>query len=486
MKLRRVWQVRQVAIVGLSLLGICIGLFAGQKRTGFQTGWLALMPVCMVIVYKKKYAASLLAAFVMGLLFGLWRGDGYYQQIRQYEQYYNNQVTVVGVVSDDPGYNEKRQTEFHINRVQINNSRLPGRVRVRSIQSPAVARGDVVQVEGKMNQTLGTSRQGSISFPKITVRQKNTSVSESIRKRFLASVYSSLPEPQASLGVGFLVGVRSSLPTDFVIAMSVVGLTHIVAVSGYNLTIIVQFIKRFFEKRSAYQTIFFSLILIAGFLIITGWSPSIMRASVISGFSLLAWYYGRTFNPIVLILLGAAITGFINPSYVWGDVGWYLSFLAFTGVLLLAPLLMALLKARSRPHLLVAILIETLAAQAFALPYIALIFGEISLISPLANLLVIPLIPFAMLMIFIVGLIGIVSPVLALWIALPVRAVMTVIVWIIERLATIGWAKAVVQLSPWHTIFIYIFLAMTTLFIWLKLKKRAGGSLKPDVNWDLL
>ncbi len=485
MKLRWVWRVETVLLIGLFLLSICIGLFLGKFVAGFSPWLFLFIPICVLIAYKQG-PASIMAVVLIGLLCGLWRGQSFYQRVNQYTQFYGQQVASIGTVSDDPGYNAQRQVEFHITNVRINGVALPGRVRVKSIQSANVGRGDIVKVEGRMNQTLGTSRQGSISFPKITTLQENTSWVETLRSRFFASVYSSLPEPQASLGLGYLVGVRSSLPEDFATALSVVGLTHIVAVSGYNLTIIVQFVKRFFEKRSAYQTVAFSTVLIAGFLVMTGWSPSIMRASIISGLSLLAWYYGRHFHPIVLILLGAAITGFINPLYVWGDVGWYLSFLAFTGVLLLAPLLAQTLMPTSQPPALLAVFIETLSAQAFALPYIALIFGQVSLISPLANLVVVPFIPFAMLMIFVVGIIGIISPLAALWVALPVRAMMTFTVWIVEKLAAVSWAQITLELQPWQAIMMYFVLAVGMVVLWLRLKKRSPNSDASEINWDLL
>jgi len=485
MKFQRVWRVKNVYLIDSILFSVCVGLFLGKSQIGFSSWWLLLLPLCILIVYKKKITA-VLAISILGLFFGLWRGHSFYQQVSKYNQFYGKTVFATGVISDDPGYNEKHQTEFHLSSVSINGSELPGKVRVRSIQAASVSRGDFVKVEGKINKTLGTSRQGSISFPKISVLKKNTSWVEVLRGKFFTSIYSSLPEPQASLGLGYLVGVRSSLPSDFAKAMSVVGLTHIVAVSGYNLTIIVQFVKRFFEKRSAYQTVVFSAFLIAGFLVMTGWSPSIMRASIISAFSLLAWYFGRSFHPLVLILLGAAITGYINPLYIWGDVGWYLSFLAFTGVLILSPLLLKSFIHTKKPNALISILIETLSAQAFALPYIALVFGEVSLISPLANILVVPFIPLAMLMIFIVGVVGIFSPVAALWVAFPVRAMMTLTVWIIEKLSNISWAQTKLQLNMWQAVAIYTLIILTMIFLWINVSKRTKGLRSSEINWDLL
>lgn len=487
MKLKRGWRATKMWLVGLLLLGVCLGLYAAKYGVRLNYWWAALLPLLILIIYKRK-APALVAIFALGTLVGLLKGQLFYQRMLEYEKLYGTVVTVSGPVADDIGYDEKKQTEFHISPVTIDGKKLPGRVRIRGFGASNVGRGDVVTVTGKLNRTVGNSRQGGVSFAKINVISKNTSWVEKMRGRFIASVYSSLPEPQGSLGLGYLLGIRAALPDDFALALSVVGLTHIVAVSGYNLTIIVQFVKKLFENHSAYQTVFFSLLFIAGFLVITGWSPSIMRASIIAFFSLLAWYYGRTFNPLVLILMGAAITGFMNPLYIWGDVGWYLSFLAFAGVLILAPLIIHTYFKGEKPFFILAILIETLAAQAFALPFIAVIFGEVSLISPLANVLVVPFIPFAMLMTFTVGVVGMISPVLALWLALPVRALMTLTVWVVERLSTIPWAQTSVKLRPWQAICMYGLLVSFLLWMWLKSRagQKTATAEAEAVDWNLL
>ena len=77
------------------------------------------------------------------------------------------------------------------------------------------------------------------------------------------------------------------------------------------------------------------------FIGITGISPSMMRAGLVSLLSLIAWYYGRKLNPIVLLFFTAAISIMVQPAYIWGDVGWMLSFASFAGVMLFAPVLQA-------------------------------------------------------------------------------------------------------------------------------------------------
>lgn len=477
-------RINRTAIICCFLIGVCGGLLASRSLS--EIDWYiftSLFPIGLIALKKKSVWLVILAALV-GLLIGLIRGSVFAHRVEGYEIFIDRNVVVKGKVSDDPGYTDKKLTEFHLNNVNIDGKFLPGRVRVRSLSANNVSRGDQISASGQLRRTLGTGRQGSISYGNVTVIKKNTSWVEKLRKRFFAAVYSSLPEPQASLGIGYLVGVRTALPEDFAVALSVVGLTHIVAVSGYNLTIIVQFMKRLFSKVSAYQTVLFSGLLIAGFLVMTGWSPSIMRAAIISGFSLLAWYYGRSFKPLTIILLGAAITAFLNPLYIWGDVGWYLSFLAFTGVLVLAPLVLYF-SGISNKNILLLILIETLSAQLLTLPYISVIFGRLSIISPVANVLVVPLIPISMLLVFLTGVAGMVSPVLALWIALPAKIIMTVTVWIIEKLSSLPWAQSSLKLTIWQAAIMYFAIFGITVIGWLIYRRRSIAS-SEKIDWNLL
>src|SRR5690606_1903143 len=139
-------------------------------------------------------------------------------------------------------------------------------------------------------------------------------------------------------GMGLLVGVRNTLPEETSEQLRHVGLTHIIAVSGYNLTVIVMACRRLLAKRSKFQTTFACLALIGVFLLLTGSHPPIVRAAVISVLSIGAWYYGRKVKPLVILMVAAAITVLANPVYLWSSVSWWLSFLAFFGVLVLAPL----------------------------------------------------------------------------------------------------------------------------------------------------
>ena len=108
----------------------------------------------------------------------------------------------------------------------------------------------------------------------------------------------------------------------------------------------------------------------------TGASPSMVRAGLVTGLSLLAWYVGRKFHPVVLLGLVSAMTVLWNPNYAWGDMGWMLSFAAFAGVIIVAPIMSAYFFSADKVSSVAQILLETLAAQLVTAPIIMVAFGQ--------------------------------------------------------------------------------------------------------------
>lgn len=455
--------------MAIGLVAILAGLLAARFGATVNLNIMIVGFLLLPLLSKRKFPA-LLVILLIGLNLGLWRGQITRSQLDAYNPLYDQKVILVGRVIDDSSYAYKSQTEFHIGDVQVvtrdGAKKLPGRVRVRGYGAPSVRRGDAVEVYGKLKEGYG-NRQGSISFAKITVHGRSANIIEDVRAKYFAGVYTALPEPNASLGLGFLVGLRTLLPEDLLDKLSATGLTHIVAVSGYNLTILVRFMRRIFAKKSVYLAMASSASLIIGFLAVTGFTPSIVRAAIVSGLSLSAWYYGRKVHPVMIILLSAAITAFWNPLYLWYDLGWYLSFAAFFGVLVLAPLVTARFFMK-QPGPMGQVVIESVSAQAMALPIIAVIFGEISLISILANAIILPLIPVAMMATFIAGLAGATVPYISGWFAWPADFLLTFMTDVITLLARVPWALKEINTNWLQAGVFYGIVGLVAFIMWKK------------------
>lgn len=446
----------------------CVGVLAGlglARKVSFepQAWWLILLPSLLLL--RRKNVAAILLVILLSIFLGLWRGGAYMDKVGELAQLSGQRVTIEANVTSDSVYGRGAQLEFTANKIVLIEPQakpLAGSFRISGFGEPMIYRGDRVQINGKIYPSRG-SNQARISYGQLKRIGTDTSWINNFTRRFSAGVHSALPEPNSSFGLGILVGQRNTLPDELTNQLIMVGLVHIVAVSGYNLTILVRAVGRL-KLGSKYQRLVTSLILIGIFILITGFAASIVRAAIISGLSLWAWYYGRKIRPVLIISFAAALTALVNPFYVWSDLGWYLSFLAFFGVLMIAPMI-AIRLFKRQPRLLSMVVLETLAAELMTLPLIMMAFSQLSLVGLIANALVVPLIPFAMLFAAIAGTAGMLIPSFAGWVAWPANLLLTYILDLVRLMAKIPFALVNATITPVVMIFFYALLAVSVVLL---------------------
>ncbi len=442
-------------------------LITTQLVVGIGIFWLATL--C------RKSAPRVLAGLALVFLCGWWRGQMFLLSTQQIDVLTRNKATVVVTAISDGSYNERGQLEFEASKIKVTEpytADVPGRMTAAGYGEPAIFNGDTVRLQGKFYKTRG-SKQLGISFAQLEVTSRNPSLIDTVRRDFAAGIASSVPEPQASFGMGLLIGQRVNMPEGVLMQLSAVGLTHIIAVSGYNLTIIVRAVRRILRNSSKYQSTALSLALIAVFLLMTGMSASIVRAAIVSGLSIGAWYFGRSFKPLLLLSFAAAITAGFNPFYVWSDIGWYLSFLAFFGVLIVAPLLQKRLLGTREPNAVLSLMFESLTAFFMTAPLIMYIFGQISLVALFANVIVVPMVPFAMVASVIAGIAGMLIPQIAGIFALPATFIMTAMLDIVNLFSRIPGALQAVELDATGMMLLYGVIVFITFILWKKVAKIA-------------
>lgn len=425
----RSWRVFNLVQTDLLIVGcgsFLVGLLAARFYAGGQLWIVILFAGAMVLVARRK-AVRLVAIVLLGLSLGIWRGGVMLQALRPYHQFAAQTVTMQATATADAVYGQNSQLSFDVSHVQFISPKkvtVPGIVKVSGFGELAIYRGDVLQITGKLYPTRG-GKQASIGYARLARVSTHQTTVDILRRKFVAGMQTALPEPAASFGLGLLIGQRNTLPYAASQSLLMVGLTHIIAVSGYNLTILLNAARRLLGDRSKRLTTIVGVSLMLFFLLFAGTSASIVRAAVVSGLGLAAWYYGRTVRPMVLIMLAAAITTFATPMYFWSDISWWLSILAFFGILVLAPRITSRIYKKRTPSLLVQIAIETLCAELMTIPLILFVFGQVSFIGLLANVLVASVIPLAMLLSFIAGLAGMLIPLLSGWLAWPATILLT-------------------------------------------------------------
>ena len=200
-----------------------------------------------------------------------------------------------------------------------------------------------------------------------------------------------LPEPQASLLGGILVGARATTPPEFREALNVTSTSHIVAVSGFNVTLVAGMAMaaalRFLSRRRA---TLFAMALVWLYALLTGLPPSAVRAAAMATMVLGAILAGRGGDTLSFLCFSGAVMAGVEPL-ILDDLGFQLSFLATAGLVLLEPVIRAPLG--RLPGWLSSTLSVTLAAQLATLPVLVDSFHTLSLVSPLTNLLVVPALP---------------------------------------------------------------------------------------------
>lgn len=206
-----------------------------------------------------------------------------------------------------------------------------------------------------------------------------------------------LPEPHASLLAGLLTGSRRGLPEHLSGDFRTSGITHIIAVSGYNITIILTLLSSALFWLPVKRRFWPLVTMVTAFTIFVGAGAPVVRAAIMGILGLLALQSERIAVPRLTILWTAFFMLLWNPMQIWYDASFQLSFLAVIGITELGPYLKVALKRVPQTFAIRESLIATLAAQAGTLPISILIFRQFSLVSPLVNVLVAPLVPLAML-----------------------------------------------------------------------------------------
>lgn len=435
-------QIHSSWIIALVCTGFVCGVaLALLFRTAFA--WSLVGVICIVGCLWLRKVYVLPFAALGSLLVGCSYGSAHLIERGRYDYWIGSLVTVRGRVKEDPSRSSSGSTSLQLDTVSVNDKAMAGAVflSVRSVRD--VKRGDIVEGTGEARAGFANFPL-SVSLTKLNsvTRSPTSDIGRTVRDWFADKVRTVIKEPQASLGIGFLTGQKSALPADLADALKIAGLTHIVVASGYNLTILVRMARKLLLRVSKFLSVVSSSIMILAFMAITGLSPSMTRAGLVSSMSLLSWYYGHAFHPLVLLPVAAAVTVGFQPSYVWGDLGWQLSFSAFAGVMIVAPLLQTYFFGPKEAGMFRGILGETISAHLVTIPVIALSFGVISNVAIIANVLVVPLVPLAMLLTFLCGLGVIISVPFIELLATPTSWLLEYMVSVARFVSEIPWAQS--------------------------------------------
>jgi competence protein ComEC len=341
-----------------------IGIYLGSKiALPWGIVFIGLIPICIIPFLLQHKKHLLLAAFCLLALFGgcLRLQSSLSVVTDQHLQFYNDKGTaeIEGMVCNEPeDRNVTSIFQLAATKIQIDDAKkeISGKAVIRVPRYHEYHYGDILKVTGNLETPPQfdefdykgyLARQGIysvINYPQIEVLDTGKGFKPlgwiySLRNHLSQSLSFALPEPQASLAQGILLGLRGKMPYSLQEAFSRTGTAHLLAISGLHLSIIIGIFLSagiwFFGRRySIYIWIAFLAIWL--YALLTGMRPPVVRGAVMGSMFLIAAYLGRQRSASTALASAAAVMVGIEPQVLW-DASFQLSFLAMAGLILLSP-----------------------------------------------------------------------------------------------------------------------------------------------------
>jgi competence protein ComEC len=285
-----------------------------------------------------------------------------------------------------------------------------------------------------------------------------TNLLERLRRGAATALTTAIPEPEAGLAAGIVVGLRDRVDRDLAADFTTVGASHVVAISGWNIAIVAASIAALGGGLARRRRAVLTATAIVLYVAFAGASASVVRAAAMAGVVLVARESGRAGRAAAALGWAALLLLIADPHLVT-DAGFQLSTLATAGILAWATPLGAWLTGEARgrlPGWLIECLAVSLAAQAATLPVVLVTFGRLAIVSPVVNLAIVPLVAPAMAasavalgggFATIVGAPALVATLLGL----PAWFLLSAIVGIVEATASLPFASATLE-PPWNVV----------------------------------
>ncbi|MEM9773480.1 MAG: DNA internalization-related competence protein ComEC/Rec2 [Chloroflexota bacterium] len=410
---------------------------------------LTSLAVAIPLAFAPKYRQiALIAAGLTFFFFGgarqLWSQPILNQShVSHYLE--ETDITLIGVVSDQPDVRDRTiNLRLSVEHVELKTGSVrdvTGDVLIRTPRFPEIPYGTRLTVKGKLETPFEDAefsyrdylnRQGMygvMPFPRVldSAAGHGNSVYAwlfSVKAHIQNKIAQIVVSPESGLLSGILLGIDHTMPPDIDEAFRTVGITHIVVISGFNIALLSSiFLTVFTPIFGRWYAVYPTLFAIVLFTLLVGADASVVRAAIMgSAYVLSSRWLGRR-NASVPILFGAGLfLTMLNPNALW-DIGFQLSFAATLSLMLFATPVMEAVRVwltgrfpadmvRWIMNVIGDAVLVTVAAQILTLPLIMFYFNQLSLISLLANALVLPVQPMIMIWGGLATLVGFIWPIL--------------------------------------------------------------------------
>jgi len=470
-------------ILSSLVLGFASGIafFAlGPESPAIPAGIAGLAAVFLVsgCMSKKYRQISLVAAvFLFALFIGILRAEVAEPDTERFADSIGTTVAVEGIIESPPALKAAGQ-QFTLALSPTGGEKgQPPSILVTAGAYPELLYGDRISVSGKLELPENFMTDQGTEFDYISYLYKDDILYQikyahasvishgngnpviahliSVKKKIVESFGRILPAREADLLAGLDLGEKSSIDPGFRDDLVATGTIHIIALSGYNVTIVATFLQAILARIPLFGpagAAVFGALGILFFVTMTGLQSSAVRAGIMALIALFARRKGRTYDAFRALIAAGFLMILWDPKYLVYDVSFGLSFLATLGILFAAPVLMQKLRRVPEKILFILPLRElmaaTLGAQAGVLPFILYKMGTLSLISLPANILVLPAVPFAMGLGAFSGLVGTFSAGLAYPFSMLTHLLLKYITGIITLCARVPYASVIIEHFP--------------------------------------
>jgi competence protein ComEC len=448
--------------------------------------------------YKKP---ALIGFSILFFVLGIWRlqaVDFNFQNtgLKEYAGQ-EEKIVILGVIDDEPKIGQKSASITLRAEQLISENReiiVSGRVMVNVSRYPEYHYGDKINAKGILempsenidgfNYRNYLKKEGvysTMNWPETELVGSGfgnplMEALFSFKNKFEEGSRRFMPLPQEGILEALIFGDETNISKDFKEKLNLSGTRHITAVSGMNITIIASLILSFvlsfglWRKQAFYITVFLLFL----YVLMVGASASAVRAGIMAFLFLFTQHLGRAASAGRAIVFAATLMLFQNPFLLFLDVGFQLSFLAILGIVYLQPIfsnwLLRIPDFKFFP--LKSTLVATLSAQVFTMPILIYNFGYISLAAPFANILIVPFLAPATILVFIFGLSTFLLLPLAFLLFWPTWFFLTYIVAVIDYFSKIPFAS--MSFENISLFWLAIFYLLIALIVWKLNEKYAS------------
>lgn len=423
---------------------------------------------------------------ILILFLGLIAGVRYFFFIPKapdFDEFVGREIVVRGEIVEDP------DVRLNSQQLKLKIPENKSYLLVMANKTKEYQYGDIVSVRGKLACPENfITKQGKefnyvkylanqdiyflLKYPKIEIISRGNgnpvfSFLYKIKNHFVKNINKVIDAPENGLALGLVLGLRGGFDEDMRNNLIETGTIHIVALSGYNVSIVADNVMKALGKIFAESvSIPLGIITILFFVVMTGGQSTAIRAGIMATIMLIGRLTGRKYLAGRALVIAALLMITYDPR-VLTDLSFQLSFIATSGVLFVTPRIINWFNFLPMRFGIREMVASTVAATISVLPIILHSTGVLSVVSVLVNFLILLFIPWAMFFVFVSGLIGFVSRIVAIPFGFIAYIILHYIIFVINTFGSFPFASFSIQSFP----FIITILLYICMFWWVFIKK---------------